>query len=255
MAADTTHKARVGIPYRTRKEELTRNRSKYDKYFQAVRMAGAEPVEVPLSLTAEQLKKLEQTLDGIVLPGSPADVDPQLYRATRHPAAADADPDRERTDFALLEHAFAEHKPVLAICYGNQSMNVFLGGTLVQDIPSELRTEIQHPWSSRDKGAPEPFHTAKIEPGSRLRELADADEVRVNSSHHQSVLEPGRNLRVVARARDGVVEAVEWTGDSNWVTGVQWHPERMVETDPLAQRLFSGLVAAARKTPVKLSQP
>lgn len=251
MAPNTAQKPRVGIPYRTRKEELTRNRAKYDNYLQAVRQAGAEPVEVSLSLAPDDLKRLESTLDAFVLPGSPADVNPELYHAGRHPAAADADPDRERTDFALLEHAFAEHKPVLAICYGNQSLNVFLGGTLIQDIPSELHTEIQHPWSSRDQGTPEPFHAAKIEPGSRLHELAASDEVRVNSSHHQSVLDPGRNLKIVARAADGVVEAVEWTGDSNWVTGVQWHPERMVESDSLAQRLFSSLVEAARKAPVK----
>ncbi len=251
MASGTSQKIRIGIPYRTRKEELTGDRAKYDRYVEAVRQAGGEPVEVSLALSPGELKSLERSLDAVVLTGSPADVDPSLYRARRHPAAADADPDRERTDFALLEHAIAEHKPVLAICYGTQSLNVFLGGTLIQDIPSELHTEIQHPWSSRDKGVPEPFHTAKIEPGSRLRELAAADEVRVNSSHHQSILEPGRNLRVVARAADGVIEGVEWTGDSNWVTGVQWHPERMVESDSLAQRLFASLVAAARATPVK----
>ena len=165
--------------------------------------------------------------------------------------SAEADSDRERTDFALLEHAFAEHKPVLAICYGVQSMNVFLGGTLIQDIPSALHTPIQHPWSNRDKGAPEPFHAAEIESGSRLRELAGADEVGINSSHHQSILDPGRNLRIVARAPDGVVEAVEWTGDSNWVTGVQWHPERMAESDPLSQRLFGTLMEVARKAAVK----
>jgi putative glutamine amidotransferase len=252
MAAETP-RPRVGIPYRTRNEEVTRNRTKYDKYFQAVRRAGGDPIEVSLSMPSDELRALERTLDAIVLPGSPADVDPERYHAARHPASATADSDRERTDFALLEHAFRERKPVLAICYGTQSMNVYLGGTLIQDIPSELHTQIQHPWANRDKGAPEPFHAAKIEPDSRIRELAGSDAVRVNSSHHQSVREPGRHLRIVARAADGVVEAVEWTGDSNWVTGVQWHPERMVESDPFAQSLFSSLVVAARKAPVKLA--
>jgi len=172
MPSDTSPKPRVGIPYRTRKEELKGERGKYDKYCQAVLQAGGEPVEVSLALPPHQLRQLASSLDAVVLTGSPADVNPSLYHATRNPASAEADPDRERTDFALLEHAFAEHKPVLAICYGVQSMNVFLGGTLIQDIPSELRTPIQHPWSNRDKGAPEPFHSAKIEPGSRLRELA-----------------------------------------------------------------------------------
>ena len=251
MASDTSPNPRVGIPYRTRNEELKGERGKYDKYCDAVLRAGGEPVEVSLGLSAEELGRLAGSLDAVVLTGSPADVNPALYGAPRNPASAEADPDRERTDFALLERAFAEHKPVLAICYGVQSMNVFLGGTLIQDIPSELHTPIQHPWSNRDKGAPEPFHAAKIESGSRLRELAGADEVGINSSHHQSVLDPGRSLRVAARAPDGVVEAVEWTGDSNWVTGVQWHPERMAETDVLSQRLFGALIEVARKAAVK----
>jgi putative glutamine amidotransferase len=251
MASDTSPKPRVGIPYRTRNEELKGERGKYEKYRQAVLQAGGEPVEVSLSLPPDQLRKLAGSLDAVVLTGSPADVNPALYHAARNPASAEADPDRERTDFALLEHAFSEHKPVLAICYGVQSMNVFLGGTLIQDIPSELHTPIQHPWSNRDKGAAEPFHTAKIEAISRLRELSGTDEIDINSSHHQSILEPGRSLRIAARASDGVVEAVEWTGDSNWVTGVQWHPERMAESDLLAQRLFGTLIEVARKAAVK----
>jgi putative glutamine amidotransferase len=251
MASDRSAKPRVGIPYRTRNEELKGERGKYNMYCQAVLGAGGEPVEVSLQLPLDQFRKLAGSLDAVVLTGSPADVNPSLYHAARNPASAEADSDRERTDFALLEHAFAEHKPVLAICYGLQSMNVFLGGTLIQDIPSELHTPIQHPWANRDKGAPEPFHAAKIESGSRLRELAGADEVGVNSSHHQSILDPGRSLRIAARAPDGVVEAVEWTGDSNWVTGVQWHPERMAESDFLAQRLFGNLIGVARKAAVK----
>jgi len=112
-----------------------------------------------------------------------------------------------------------------------------------------LHTKIQHSWEHAN-GAPEPFHTARIEPDSRLSKLAGADEVRVNSSHHQSILEPGRGLRVTSRAPDLVIEAVEWTADSNWVTGVQWHPERMAETDSLAQKLFRELVLASRKAAV-----
>jgi len=254
MASDIFTKPRVGIPYRTRNEELSGERTKYDKYVRAVAEAGAEPVEVSLGLSEEELRKLAATLDAVVLTGSPADVNPALYGEPRDPATADADPSREKADFALLKHAFAEHKPALAICYGNQSLNVFLGGTLIQDIPSEVHTSIQHPWSNREKGASEPYHAVRIEPGTRLRHLASAGEVRTNSSHHQSVRRPGKNLRIAACAPDGVIEAVEWTGDSNWVTGVQWHPERMAE-DSFAQRLFSELVAAARKAPVKQGSP
>jgi putative glutamine amidotransferase len=251
MTTETNRKPRVGIPYRTRKEELKGERRKYEMYLAAVRQSGGEPAEISLGLTPDALKNLAQTLDAIVLPGSPADVDPSRYHAARNPKTAETDIDRERTDRALLEHALAEHKPVLAICYGIQSLNVFLGGTLVQDIPSELQTKIQHPWTGQEKGAPEPHHAVCFEPGSRLAQLAGANEADVNSSHHQSVRDPGRDLRIVARAPDGVVEAVEWTGGSNWVTGVQWHPERMAQTDRFAQSLFRELVAAARQVPVQ----
>ena len=195
-----------------------------------------------------ELLKIAENLDAIVLPGSPADVDPSRFHAARHPKSADADLRREETDFALIDHAIAEQKPVLAICYGVQSLNVFLGGSLVQDVPSELHTQIQHSWPGHD--GPEPHHQIALEAGSRLAQLAGGREALVNSSHHQAVLEPGKNLRIVSRAPDGVIEAVEWTGDSNWIVGVQWHPERMVGNDELARTLFRELVAAARKAPV-----
>jgi putative glutamine amidotransferase len=249
---EPNHKPRVGVPYRTRKEELTGDRTKLEPYLEAVRRAGGDPVAVSLGIPPERLAQLAEILDAIVLSGSPADVNPALFHAARHAQCAAPDPDRERTDFTLLEHALAHHKPVLAICYGVQSLNVFLSGTLIQDIPSEIPAPLHHEWD-KQAGAPEPFHPVQLEPGSRLAQLAGAAEVVVNSSHHQSIQEPGRNLRVAARAGDGVVEAVEWTSGAHWIIGVQWHPERMVETDSLAQALFRGLVAAAtaRKTPAR----
>ncbi|HXQ24840.1 MAG TPA: gamma-glutamyl-gamma-aminobutyrate hydrolase family protein [Candidatus Acidoferrales bacterium] len=244
MSAENSRKPRVGLPYRTRKEEVTGESAKLEKYLGSVRRAGGNPVPVSLALPTQELESLARTLDAFVLTGSPADIDPSRFGASRHAKGADPDLDRERVDFALLEHSFAENKPVLAICFGIQSLNVFLGGTLIQDIPSELGTLIEHDWEV-EEGAGEPFHAARIEPGSRLAEMARASEVTVNSSHHQSIREPGRHLRIASRAPDGVIEAVEWTGDANWVMGVQWHPERMAETDALAQALFRELVAAA----------
>jgi len=250
MSPALVPKVRVGIPYRTRKEELSNKRDAYDKYLAAVRSAGAEPVEISLGLSPAQLRDVASGLDAVVLSGSPADVEPSLFHAARHAKTAESDADRERTDFALLDHAVTEHKPVLAICYGVQSLNVFLGGSLIQDVPSEIHTKIQHAWTGHE--GPEPHHDVTFEAGSRLAQLAGGNQARVNSSHHQSVLQAGRNLRVVAHAPDGVIEAVEWTGDANWIMGVQWHPERMVAADELAQLLFRELAAAAaaRKSPV-----
>ena len=248
MPSESSPKVRVGIPYRTRKEELKNERESYDKYLRAARAAGSDPVEISLGLPASQLAEKIRDLDAFILPGSPADVHPSLFKAVVHPNCSVSDPCREWTDFAILAHALQEQKPVLAICYGTQSLNVFLGGTLVQDIAAETATNIQHPWTAH--AGPEPHHAIAIESGSRLAQLAGSGEIRVNSSHHQSVLAPGKDLRIVARAPDGVVEAIEWTGDSNWVTGVQWHPERMASTDHFAQALFAGFAAAARKAAV-----
>jgi putative glutamine amidotransferase len=253
MSPEPNPKPRVGVPYRTRKEELTGDFPKLESYVRAVNAAGGAPVPISLGLTAPHLERIAGSLDAVLLPGSPADIEPSLFHAAKHPETAEADSHRERTDFALIEHALGEHKPILAICYGIQSLNVFLGGTLVQDVSSELHTLIQHDWDGEDD-QPEPFHPVRVEPGSRLAQLASANEVTVNSSHHQSVLEPGRDLRIVSRALDGVVEAVEWANDSNRVTGVQWHPERMVETDRFARALFRDLVVAAatRRAPARI---
>jgi putative glutamine amidotransferase len=248
MALETNAKVRVGIPYRTRKEELKGERDSYAKYLAAAVAAGAQPVELSLGLSTAQLNEKLRDIDAFILPGSPADVHPSLYKVAVHPNCSISDPCRESTDFAILKHALKEQKPVLAICYGVQSLNVFLGGTLVQDIPSEIATKIQHPWTGHE--GPEPHHAISLERGSRLAQLAGANEIRVNSSHHQSVLAPGKNLRIVAHAPDGVVEAVEWTGDTNWVTGVQWHPERMTVNDIFAKALFTEFAAAARKATV-----
>lgn len=241
---------RIGVPYRTCNEEVKGLRGKYEKYLCAIEQAGGTPVEISLLLPSDELRSLGDTIDAIVLPGSPADVNPALYGAVRLPESADADADLERTNMALLEHAFGEGKPVLAICYGAQILNVHLGGSLIQDIPSELHTMMQHPWVGAKNGEREPEHAVRFEPDSRMAKISGMLEAQVNSSHHQSIRELGRNLCVTGRAPDGVIEAVEWTGDSNWVTGVQWHPERMTH-DAFAQALFRELIAAARAVAVR----
>jgi putative glutamine amidotransferase len=231
-------------------EEAANLRPKMDKYLRAIERAGGTPVLLSLAAGSAETRRQAETLDAFVLSGSPSDVDPAHFGAKRHPATAQPDAARERTDFALLEHALAAGKPVLAICYGIQSLNVFLGGSLIQDIPTELGSTICHSVEDDEiPGGPElpdAFHRAQFDAG-RVLNLSGESQGVVNSSHHQSVLEPGKNLRVTAHAPDGVVEAVEWTADDNWVVGVQWHPERMPD-DPLAQALFRDLLTAAQRS-------
>jgi putative glutamine amidotransferase len=160
------------------------------------------------------------------------------------------DPNRDTTDQAILAHAFRSSKPVLAICYGCQILNVYLQGSMIQDIPDVLsdRPEaVAHGSTDLAAGAKsgDQAHEAVLAAGSLLAKLAGSSVAHINSSHHQAIDKPGEKLRITARAPDGTVEGVEWTGGSNWVVGVQWHPERMPD-DPFAQRLFQEFVAAAR---------
>jgi putative glutamine amidotransferase len=240
---------RVGIPWRTSQEEAEGNHPKIKSYEDAVRRAGGEPVLLTLADPIE-LDRALPTLDAFVLPGSPADVEPAEYGAVNQGLSAPADLAREAADRAILKHAFTEQKPVLAICYGCQLLNVYLGGTLIQDLRTETGTTTPH--RKKDltpEPKDDPRHPASFEQGSRLATIAGGGRGEVNSSHHQAVAAPGRNLRVTARAEDGTVEGVEWTGDASWVVGVQWHPERMFG-DAAAERLFADLVAAGRRSRV-----
>ena len=187
-------------------------------------------------------------MDGFVLPGSPADVDPARYGAPKHQKTNEIDENRDSTDIAILDHAFRAAKPVLAICYGCQMLNVHRGGTLVQDIRSRAAL-FGRPRNHRIFLPGRSTVTSSMEPrsaGQPLARLNQAAEGTINSSHHQAIDKPGKDLRVTATATDGTIEGVEWTGDSNWIVGVQWHPERMVG-DPFAERLFADFVAAARQ--------
>jgi putative glutamine amidotransferase len=246
-SGDAAHKPRVGIPWRTTAEERAQIREKLDHYFDAVRKAGAEPQEIRLEQPREELERQIESLDGFVLPGSPADVDPSRYGAPRHIKTKALDANRDATDEAVLQHALLAHKPVLAICYGCQILNVHLKGTLVQDIPAEKPGALRHGNTDLPAGVAkgDAVHSATFAPNSRLASLNEGTAGEINSSHHQAIDRPGESLRVTAKAPDGTIEGVEWTGDSNWVVGVQWHPERMPD-DPLAERLFADFVAAAR---------
>jgi putative glutamine amidotransferase len=247
MAFDARNRVRIGIPWRTSEEEATGNLPKIRNYVEAVEQAGGEAVLLSLT-NPEKLSQEVQGLDGFVLPGSPADVNPADYGATNQGKSEPADLPREETDRAILSYAFHAQKPVLAICYGCQLLNVYLGGTLIQDVRSEKGTPIAHRKKDVSPELPEdPVHEVRFTPESRLARIGEATEAVVNSSHHQSIDKPGRQLRITGQAADGIVESVEWSGDANWVIGVQWHPERM-RGDALAGRLFAGLIAAAQGT-------
>jgi putative glutamine amidotransferase len=212
------------------------------QYERAIEMAGAEPVRVPLDLSNPDIARIATRCDAILLPGSKADITPEKYGASqRHPRTAPADPARDNVDELLLQDAYNMRKPILAICYGLQSLNVWRTGTLVQHIESTINHQPGHSVLKA--------HKIEVEPGSLLADvLGRSGQFEVNSSHHQAADVVGDGLRVAARSpEDHVIEAMEGTMPSHFVLAVQWHPERMVEDAQAARATFRALVEAARR--------
>ncbi len=205
---------------------------------------------IPLDASPATIAKLVGSCAGVLLPGSPADVDPQKYGATRVPECAAADAAREAVDELLLQDAFNMHKPLFGICYGLQALNVWRGGTIVQHLP--LVTAIDHDPGPGILSA----HAVQLERGSKLGEIigvsddlvsiTQAAATVVNSSHHQGVDVPGDGLEVSARcAEDGTIEALEGAASDHFVLGVQWHPERSFDASAASRHLFRAFVEAA----------
>lgn len=180
--------------------------------------------------------------DALVLTGG-EDVNPARYGEAPHPALGAVSDERDAAEIALVEAARALRLPTLAICRGVQILNVALGGTLIQDIPSEVGSDINH-----DPDAPRTTrsHPVSIDTNSRLARAAGVTRMDVNSVHHQAIGRVAPTLRVTATAPDGVVEGVETAPDDPWwCVGVQWHPEDTFESSVLDRRLFAALGAAA----------
>jgi putative glutamine amidotransferase len=206
--------------------------------------AGGAPVYIPLIPDREYLSALCERLDGLALSGSNSDLDPVYYGEEPHQKLGPVIPERDETDLLLLEIAERRAMPVLGICFGMQSLNVARGGSLIQDLGSQIPGAIKH---EQGQVINRPSHHIKIEADSMLAKLAGGETARVNSSHHQAVNKVGRDLRVVACAPDGVIEAIADTRPDRFALGVQWHPEIGWEKDPFSQAIFKQFIEAARK--------
>lgn len=217
------------------------------QYERAVRAAGGEPVVVEVHATPAEIAQTVKSCDGVLLPGSPADVDPEKYGEPRNPATAPADPARDNTDELLLQDAYNMRKPILAICYGMQSLNVWRTGTLDQQVP----TIVNHKPGRTVARA----HDVQVEPQSRLASILQqagvlsapsSTRIPVNSSHRQAVEVVGDGLRLVATSpKDSVKEAIEGTSPDHFVLGVQWHPERTYDAEASSRAIFAVFLKAA----------
>jgi putative glutamine amidotransferase len=204
-------------------------------YIRALAGAGMIPLVVP-PLDAG-FAEIVARVDGLVLTGG-EDVDPSRYGAARHATTDDPHGERDASEIALISAAHAARLPTLAICRGLQIATVALGGTLVQDIPSERPSTLAH---ARSDARAQRVHEVRIVEGSLLAAAIGATAITANSSHHQSIDRVAPGLTVTATAPDGIVEGAEWTGDDGWwMLGVQWHPEELADTpEPWDRTLFN----------------
>lgn len=261
---------RIAIPEPSIDTEY--NQRSLPSYLAALHSVGATAIVVPLHERPERIAKILSSVAGVLLPGSRFDVDPQRYGEAPIPACGPADAARTAVDELLLQDAFNLHKPILGVCHGTQTLNVWRNGALIQDLPSVLNSPVDHSpgrgvadahpieiargsrlakisKSANDDSsskAHSPALQSESQPGAKRNSLDVESQSSVNSSHHQAIRTTGDNLRVVAISpQDGVIEAVELDSPDHFVLAVQWHPERTYTTSALSRGIFASFVHAA----------
>lgn len=221
-----------------------------EAYPRAVLEAGGLPLVLPGSTSREQVAETVRRCDGVLLTGGD-DVSPELYDPDLAPALRAKviieSPERDFRELLLVEAAFAQHKPLLAICRGHQILNVAFGGTLVADIPTQRPSDVAH---RRMDAKREVVHELTLKPDSLLAQLAGRTQLGVNSTHHQAVDRVGGPLQAVGHAPDGLIEVLELKPAARdtlpFLLSVQFHPERLVDRYPEHAAIFAAFVAACR---------
>lgn len=220
-----------------------------EKYMTAItEAAGGIPVLLPALGDGDDIEEVLLHLDGILLPGSPSNVEPRHYAGSPSAPGTLHDPDRDATTLSLIPRAVAAGVPLLGICRGFQEMNVAYGGTLLQRV-HEVPGHLDH----RDDESAAldvqygPAHEVRLEPGGLLSKLAGAQQIRVNSLHWQGVGQLGRDLLVEARAPDGLIEGFQVRAAPRFAVAVQWHPEWRAMHNPFSRALFAAFGEASRE--------
>jgi putative glutamine amidotransferase len=219
------------------------------EYVKSVSEAGGVPVILPPSLSLRAAEILLDGLDGLLLSGGP-DLDPGYYGEEPMPELGTTIPEWDALEMALLRPALKRQMPIFGICRGMQILNVALGGTLYQDVPSQFGANVINHWQTMPKCR---FtHDVEVQDDSYLAEITDRQTVEVNSYHHQGIKDLADILTVTARSADGVIEAIESRDVSDhWLVGVQWHPEGMCDSGTGHRNLFEAHVCAAGRYAVR----
>ena len=214
----------------------------YRPYVSAIHDSGGVPIIIPVGLEGRYPKRVFDLIDGLLLPGCEADVDPNSYGDVPHEKLSRVDPRKDRAEIELFNLAFNKNMPVLGLCRGIQLMNVALDGTLYQDLSSQVRMAMNH----NPKFPPtEECHKIFVERGTKLQQVLGETELMVNSTHHQAVKLHGKGLIVTAKAPDGVTEGIEHPS-KRWIIGVQWHPELLYRKSKIQENLFKSFIEACK---------
>lgn len=213
-----------------------------EPYVSAVLKAGGHPLLIPAQDDVEAIPFLLDLFHGLVISGGGEDVHPSFYGEEPHPHLGETNPKRNAFELALVREALERDLPLLGICGGHQVLNVAAGGSLIQDIPSQLKGSLCH--RPTDDSRDYEYHAVLFEGSSHLADIAGAGRARVNSSHHQCVKTLAAGFKAAALAEDGVIEAIEGEG-YRFVLGVQWHPEVLYGKEPVSTRLIEAFLRAA----------
>ncbi|WP_209124546.1 gamma-glutamyl-gamma-aminobutyrate hydrolase family protein [Alkalihalobacillus sp. BA299] len=208
----------------------------HEKYIRAVILAGGVPVVIPIG-PKEMVKEWVAICDGFIF-SSGEDVDPYYFGADPHPKVLKTNGKRDKMEIELVKQAQSKLKPILAICRGISILNVAFGGTLVQDIEANNPKAIKH-FQLAER--PEATHQIEIVKDSWLHGVINRQKIHVNSMHHQAINTLAPNLKTVATAPDGIIEAIEGV-DVSFMVGIQWHPEEMAVEDPSMLELFKAFI-------------
>ena len=218
------------------KEQLCLNQD----YITTIAQAGGVPLIIPIVKEGGIIDSQLDAIDGILLSGG-QDVSPHHYHEEPIRQLGELCPERDEFEIHLIQKALKRNIPLLAICRGMQILNVALGGSLFQDIPHQTSSPLQHSQLAKGHFA---GHSVELIQGSLLHKILNEPRITVNSFHHQAINKLAPNLQINAKAPDGMIEGVEMA-TAQWVIGVQWHPERMVDHHPVMMRLFQAFVKAA----------
>lgn len=211
-----------------------------EEYLKAVLDAGGLPFILPLVTSSTDISEVFNNLHGLLLTGGD-DVDPSYYGEEPHPTLGILSSKRDQSESMMVKEALSRNIPILAICRGMHMLNVAAGGTLYQDINTQIQAPVQHyQMAPRDVA----IHSVHVTKGSLLYQCLGSESCRVNSIHHQSVCVPAPGFQVSATASDGVVEGIEST-EHTFVVGVQWHPGSLTQKEAHARSLFHSYIKAA----------